>query len=93
LDSGDVAERFDRRDRIRRRLCARNLGDCHVSQAGTRVETNKPMAIVTRGPYRSTRNPIYLAMFLGQTGLAIGLDSLWILAIRHPSARDTTERP
>jgi hypothetical protein len=28
-------------------------------------------------------------MFLGQTGLAIGFDSLWILAIRHPSARAT----
>ena len=28
----DVAERFDRRDRVRCRLCARNLGDYHVSQ-------------------------------------------------------------
>jgi hypothetical protein len=34
LDSGDVAECFDRRDRVRRRLCARDLGDCHVSQGG-----------------------------------------------------------
>jgi protein-S-isoprenylcysteine O-methyltransferase Ste14 len=55
------------------------------SRAGTRVETTKPtMAIVTHGPYRFTRNPIYLGMFLGQTGLAIGFDSLWILAMLIP---------
>jgi len=32
------------------------------------------------GPYRFTRNPIYVGMFLGQTGLAIGFNSLWLLA-------------
>ena len=54
-------------------------------RAGTRVETTKPtMAIVTHRPYRLTRNPIYLGMFLGQTGLAIGFDSLWILAMLIP---------
>jgi protein-S-isoprenylcysteine O-methyltransferase Ste14 len=54
-------------------------------RAGTRVETTEPtMAIVTHGPYRFTRNPIYLGMFLGQTGLAIGFDSLWILATLIP---------
>jgi protein-S-isoprenylcysteine O-methyltransferase Ste14 len=54
-------------------------------KAGTRVETTKPtMAIVTQGPYRFTRNPIYLGMFLGRTGLAIGFDNLWILATLIP---------
>jgi protein-S-isoprenylcysteine O-methyltransferase Ste14 len=49
--------------------------------AGTRVETYKPTtAIVAMGPYRFTRNPIYLGMFLGLFGLAIGFDSLWLLA-------------
>jgi protein-S-isoprenylcysteine O-methyltransferase Ste14 len=53
--------------------------------AGTDVETKKPtLAIVTHGPYGFTRNPIYLGMFLGQTGLAIGFDSLWILATLIP---------
>ena len=54
-------------------------------KAGTRVETTEPtMAIATHGPYRFTRNPIYLGMFLGQTGLAIGFDNPWILAILIP---------
>ena len=53
--------------------------------AGTRVETTEPTrAIVTHGPYRFTRNPIYVGMFLGQTGLAIGFDNLWILAMLIP---------
>ena len=40
-------------------------------------------AIVTSGPYRSTRNPIYLAMLLGQIGLTVGFDA-WILATMVP---------
>ena len=53
--------------------------------AGTDVETTKPtLAIVTHGPYGFTRNPIYLGMFLGQTGLAIGFDSLWVLVMLIP---------
>src|SRR5579863_7221807 len=46
-------------------------------KAGTHVEPYKPTtAIVAHGPYGITRNPIYLGMFLGQIGLAIGVDSL-----------------
>ena len=56
-----------------------------LSRAGTRVETTEPtMTIVTHGPYRFARNPIYVGMFLGQTGLAIGFDNLWILAMLIP---------
>jgi protein-S-isoprenylcysteine O-methyltransferase Ste14 len=52
-----------------------------IRKAGTRLEINKPTTtIVANGPYRFTRNPIYIGMFLGQIGLAIGFDSLWILA-------------
>ena len=54
-------------------------------RAGTRVETTEQTtAIVTHGPYRFTRNPIYLGMFLGQTGLAIGFDNPWILSMLMP---------
>lgn len=53
--------------------------------AGTRIETHQPTtAIVASGPYRYTRNPIYSGMFLGQIGLAIGFDSLWLLAALVP---------
>jgi protein-S-isoprenylcysteine O-methyltransferase Ste14 len=54
-------------------------------RAGTNVPTNRPTtAIVTSGPYRITRNPIYIGMLLGQAGLAIGFNSLWILATLIP---------
>lgn len=52
-----------------------------IRKAGTRVETNRPTtAIVASGPYRFTRNPIYVGMFLGHSGLAVGFDTLWLLA-------------
>jgi protein-S-isoprenylcysteine O-methyltransferase Ste14 len=56
-----------------------------IRKAGSQVETTKPTtAIVTGGPYRFTRNPIYIGMFPGQTGLGIGFDSLWVLAMLVP---------
>jgi protein-S-isoprenylcysteine O-methyltransferase Ste14 len=56
-----------------------------IRRAGTRVETNKPTtAIVTSGPYRVTRNPIYIGMLLGQSGLAVGFNSLWLLVTLVP---------
>jgi protein-S-isoprenylcysteine O-methyltransferase Ste14 len=51
-----------------------------MRRAGTRFETHQPTArIVTTGPYRFTRNPIYVGMFLALIGVAIGFDSLWLL--------------
>ena len=56
-----------------------------IRKAGTRVETNKPTTmIVSEGPYGFTRNPIYIGMFLGQCGLAVGFNSLWLLATLVP---------
>ena len=52
-----------------------------ITRAGSNVPTNTPTtAIVDNGPYRFTRNPIYLAMFGGLVGLAMAFDSLWLLA-------------
>jgi protein-S-isoprenylcysteine O-methyltransferase Ste14 len=49
--------------------------------AGTPVPARKPTtAIVRTGPYRFSRNPIYLAFSLLQLGIAIWLNSLWLLA-------------
>lgn len=48
--------------------------------AGTAVPANKPTtAIVRSGPYRFTRNPIYLAFSLLQLGIAIWANNLWLL--------------
>jgi protein-S-isoprenylcysteine O-methyltransferase Ste14 len=49
--------------------------------AGTPVPGNKPTtAIVRAGPYRFSRNPIYLAFFALHLGLAIWANSLWLMA-------------
>jgi protein-S-isoprenylcysteine O-methyltransferase Ste14 len=54
-------------------------------RAGTQVQGTEPTtAIVGDGPYRFSRNPIYLGMFLGLAGLAAGFNSLWILAALVP---------
>ena len=37
-------------------------------------------AIVAAGPYRYSRNPIYLSMFFVVAGLGVALDNLWFLA-------------
>jgi protein-S-isoprenylcysteine O-methyltransferase Ste14 len=37
--------------------------------------------IVTRGPYRFTRNPLYLQMVLACIGFAIILTNIWILLL------------
>lgn len=48
--------------------------------AGTPVPGNKPTtAIVRTGPYRFSRNPIYLAFFALHLGLAIWVNSLWLV--------------
>jgi protein-S-isoprenylcysteine O-methyltransferase Ste14 len=56
-----------------------------MTRAGSNVPTNLPtITIVETGPYRFTRNPIYLGMFLGLVGLAIAFDSLWLLVMLVP---------
>jgi protein-S-isoprenylcysteine O-methyltransferase Ste14 len=58
-----------------------------VTRAGSNVPTSLPTTtIVESGPYRFTRNPIYLGMFLGLIGLAIAFDDLWLLVMLVPFA-------
>ncbi|ACP26478.1 hypothetical protein NGR_c27290 [Sinorhizobium fredii NGR234] len=53
--------------------------------AGTHIQTVEPTTtIVEEGPYRYSRNPIYIGMFLGLIGLAIGFDSLWLFILLVP---------
>jgi protein-S-isoprenylcysteine O-methyltransferase Ste14 len=58
-----------------------------MTGAGSNVPTNRPTtAIVESGPYRLTRNPIYLGMILGLIGLAVAFDDLWLLLMLVPFA-------
>lgn len=58
-----------------------------MTRAGSNVPTNLPSTtIVEAGPYRFTRNPIYLGMVLGLIGLAIAFNSLWLLMALVPFA-------
>jgi len=48
--------------------------------AGTPVPARKPTtAIVRTGPYRFSRNPIYLAFSLFQLGIAVWVSSWWLI--------------
>jgi protein-S-isoprenylcysteine O-methyltransferase Ste14 len=45
------------------------------------VPARKPTTVIVRtGPYRLSRNPIYLAFSLFQLGIAIWANSLWLVA-------------
>jgi protein-S-isoprenylcysteine O-methyltransferase Ste14 len=54
--------------------------------AGTPVPGNQPTTVIVRtGPYRFSRNPIYLAFSLFQLGLAVWVNSLGLLITLIPA--------
>jgi protein-S-isoprenylcysteine O-methyltransferase Ste14 len=54
--------------------------------AGTSVRgTERTTAIVGTGPYRFSRNPIYVSFTLLVLGLSIWLDDLWLLVTLVPA--------
>ncbi|MBI5620749.1 isoprenylcysteine carboxylmethyltransferase family protein [Candidatus Gottesmanbacteria bacterium] len=54
-------------------------------KAKTTIHVHKPTTkIVTTGPYRFSRNPIYLSMTLLTIGIAILVNTLWILVMLIP---------
>lgn len=55
--------------------------------AGTPVPGNRPTTdIVRTGPFRFSRNPIYLSFFVLQAGIALWIGSIWMLATLIPAA-------
>ena len=56
------------------------------SRHGTPVRGTEPVTtIVATGPYRFSRNPIYLCFVLLQLGIALTANSLWILLMVIPT--------
>jgi protein-S-isoprenylcysteine O-methyltransferase Ste14 len=54
--------------------------------AGTPVPGTRPTTTIVRvGPYRWSRNPIYLAFSLLQLGVACWVNSLWLLVTLVPA--------
>ena len=54
--------------------------------AGTPVPGNRPTTTIVRtGPYRCSRNPIYLSFSLLQFGVAVWVNSLWLLVTLMPA--------
>jgi protein-S-isoprenylcysteine O-methyltransferase Ste14 len=54
--------------------------------ASTPVPGNRPTTTIVRtGPYRFSRNPIYVAFSALQAGIALCADSLWLLITLVPA--------
>ena len=54
--------------------------------AGTNVLPHQPsLALVVAGPYRWTRNPMYLGLLLGLAGLSIASASAWLMVLTLPT--------
>ena len=58
-----------------------------MRSGGASIPTSEPTdAIVTRGPYGMSWNPIYLSMVMLQVGVGIWANSVWFLALAACSA-------
>jgi protein-S-isoprenylcysteine O-methyltransferase Ste14 len=56
-----------------------------MRRAGTNILPNKPtLTIVTEGPFRFTRNPLYVTNALFYTGLTLVFNTPWPLLLLAP---------
>ena len=61
------------------------LGARRFSAAGTNIPPTLPTtALVVTGPYRRSRNPLYLAMILIYAGIGFAALSSWVLLLAVP---------
>ena len=62
-----------------------------LHRAGTAVRPDRPTsALVTTGPFRFSRNPLYLSLAVLQAGIGIWMNSLWVLALVVPTVAITS---
>src|SRR5206468_1549983 len=60
-------------------------GSKTMRRAGTNVMPIKPaLTIVTNGPFRFSRNPLYLANVIFYTGLSLAFNAVWPLVLLAP---------
>ena len=53
----------------------------HFRRAGTSMAGARPTALVTSGPYRFTRNPMYLGMACLYIAFAVAFGVIWALIV------------
>jgi protein-S-isoprenylcysteine O-methyltransferase Ste14 len=54
-------------------------------RAGTNIQTRQPATtVVAAGPYRFTRNPIYIGMVVGILGVGLAAGSTWTMLMALP---------
>jgi protein-S-isoprenylcysteine O-methyltransferase Ste14 len=54
------------------------LGGAYLNRAGTSVSPYRPtITLVTAGPYRYSRNPLYIALTLTYLGAAVVVNTVW----------------
>jgi protein-S-isoprenylcysteine O-methyltransferase Ste14 len=60
-------------------------GERAMRQAGTNIRPDQPTtALVTAGPFRFTRNPLYIGLTLLSAALALLIPSTWALLLLVP---------
>ena len=58
-----------------------------MRRGGASIPTSNPTeAIIRRGPYAWSRNPIYLSMVVLQVGVGVWANSMWFLGLGALSA-------
>ena len=73
------------------------------ARAGTSYQTRNPAsALISRGLYRHSRNPVYIGLIVVYAGIGVAVDNPWILGLGVPArssasasspARNATSRP
>lgn len=55
-------------------------------KAKTTIQPNRPAStLVATGPFRYSRNPMYLALSIVQVGLGVWINSAWVLVLVVPT--------